>query len=150
MNKKPVVLLTGSSGYIGGRLVTRLVEKGYRIKCLVRYSESVEGRQWQNDVETVFGDVLTPGSLEQVMAGTDTEYYLIHLMASVQCKKNAVRKIPSDTDSLLRSKRTFRPYVLVSSLSAPRPYFQWTDKGNSKKINRTPTTPSQHLPRGFL
>lgn len=81
MNKKPVVLVTGATGYIGGRLVTRLVEKGYRIKCLVRYSESVEGRPWQNNVDTVFGDVLVPGSLEQAMAGTDTAYYLIHSMA---------------------------------------------------------------------
>lgn len=73
-----LILVTGATGYIGGRLVPRLLEGGYRVRCLVRDPSRLQGRPWQNEVEIVTGDVLQPDSLAPVMEGVQAAYYLIH------------------------------------------------------------------------
>ncbi len=72
------VLVTGATGYIGGRLVPRLLDKGYRVRCLARDPERLRGRPWQAAVEVVRGDVLQPETLGAAMAGVDAAYYLVH------------------------------------------------------------------------
>ena len=72
------ILVTGATGYIGGRLVPRLLEMGYRVRCLVRDPSRLQGRPWQGQVEIVAGDVLQPDSLAQAMAGVRVAYYLVH------------------------------------------------------------------------
>ena len=62
-NDRPV-LVTGVTGYIGGRLVPRLFETGVRVRCLARDASRLQGRPWRGDVELVVGDVLRPESLE--------------------------------------------------------------------------------------
>ncbi|MBA3341676.1 MAG: NAD(P)H-binding protein, partial [Gemmatimonadaceae bacterium] len=76
------ILVTGATGYIGGRLVPRLLKDGYLVRCLVRDSSRLEGRAWQGDVEIVAGDVLEPGSLDPAMQGVEVAYYLIHSMGA--------------------------------------------------------------------
>ena len=76
------ILVTGATGYIGGRLVPRLLNEGYLVRCLVRDSSRLEGRAWQGDVEIVAGDVLEPGSLDPAMQGVEVAYYLIHSMGA--------------------------------------------------------------------
>ena len=53
-----VVLVTGATGYVGGRLVPRLLDAGYRVRCLVRDASRLQGRSWLAHVEVVTGDVL--------------------------------------------------------------------------------------------
>ncbi len=77
----PLILVTGSTGYIGGRLVPRLLEMGYRVRCLVRDSARLQGRPWQDAVEIVAGDVLQPESLALAMQGVSAAYYLVHSLA---------------------------------------------------------------------
>jgi uncharacterized protein YbjT (DUF2867 family) len=79
--KRPLILVTGSTGYIGGRLVPRLLEAGYRIRCLVRDPVRLQGRPWQRDVEIVAGDMLQPDSLAPAMQGVAAAYYLVHSLA---------------------------------------------------------------------
>ena len=76
-----VVLVTGATGYVGGRLVPRLLEAGYGVRCLVRDASRLQGRGWLPQVEVATGDVLRPESLAAAMAGVDTAYYLVHSMA---------------------------------------------------------------------
>ena len=76
-----LVLVTGATGYIGGRLVPRLLEMGYRVRCLVRDPARLQGRPWQSAVEIVAGNVLEPDSLIPAMQGVSTAYYLIHSLA---------------------------------------------------------------------
>lgn len=73
-----LILVTGSTGYIGGRLVPRLLEMGYRVRCLVRDPSRLQGRSWQNAVEIVTADVLQPDSLVSAMQGVNVAYYLVH------------------------------------------------------------------------
>ena len=51
------VLVTGSTGYVGGRLVPRLLEAGYAVRVLVRSPQRLEGVPWRQDVEVVQGDL---------------------------------------------------------------------------------------------
>jgi uncharacterized protein YbjT (DUF2867 family) len=73
-----LVLVTGATGYIGGRLVPRLLEMGCRVRCLVRDPVRLEGRHWHDTVEIVAGDVLQPDSLLEAMQGVEAAYYLVH------------------------------------------------------------------------
>lgn len=80
-SSKLKVFVTGVTGYVGGRLVPRLVDAGYHVRVLARDASRLQGRQWINQVEVVEGDVLKPESLEGAMDGIDIAYYLIHSMS---------------------------------------------------------------------
>ncbi|MCG6912407.1 SDR family oxidoreductase [bacterium BMS3Abin03] len=73
-----MILVTGATGYVGGRLVPRLLEKKYKVRCLVRDVSRLESR-WKG-VELVESDVLNADSLEGVFKDIDVAYYLIHSM----------------------------------------------------------------------
>lgn len=72
------VLVTGANGYIGGRLVPRLLEAGHAVRCMVRDPERLHGRRWADAVEVVCADVLAPATLPPAMAGMDVAYYFVH------------------------------------------------------------------------
>ncbi len=76
--KDGLVLVTGATGYVGGRLVPRLLDAGYRVRCLVRDPARLQGRSWRPRVEVVTGDALEPVSLEAALKGVSAAYYLIH------------------------------------------------------------------------
>jgi uncharacterized protein YbjT (DUF2867 family) len=75
------VLVTGATGYIGGRLVPLLLEAGHEVRCLSRDPGRLDGTPWRAGVEAVPGDVLDPASLHPALAGCDAAYYLVHAMA---------------------------------------------------------------------
>lgn len=76
------ILVTGATGYIGGRLVPRLLEKKHIVRALVRDKARIEGRIWSDAIEVVEGNVNHPETLKDVMHGIDVAYYLIHSMES--------------------------------------------------------------------
>lgn len=83
MPKSPYrILVTGATGYIGGRLVPRLLQAGYPVRCMVRDPQRLQGRPWLERVEVVAADVLDPSTLTQAMQGIEVAYYLIHSMAA--------------------------------------------------------------------
>src|SRR5688572_12135049 len=63
------VLVTGATGYVGGRLVPLLLERGYRVRVLARDRDRLEGRSWLDRVELVLGDVLDPATLPTALDG---------------------------------------------------------------------------------
>jgi uncharacterized protein YbjT (DUF2867 family) len=76
-----LLLVTGASGYVGGRLVKAFEERGQELRCLARRPEYLEARVGPG-TEVVRGDVLDPESLKSAMTGVDVAYYLVHSMAS--------------------------------------------------------------------
>jgi uncharacterized protein YbjT (DUF2867 family) len=78
---KPWILLTGATGYIGGRLLRLLEAEGHPVRCLTRRPESLQGRISPGS-EVVAGDVLDADSLQQAMNGVHAAYYLVHSMGA--------------------------------------------------------------------
>ena len=77
MNEK-LILVTGATGYVGGRLVPRLLEAGYRVRCLVRDPSRLAGFAWVKRVEIVACDLSNPKRAAELMRGVSVAYYLIH------------------------------------------------------------------------
>lgn len=75
------ILVTGATGYIGARLIPRLLDVGYRVRVLVRDPERLSGRPWADQVEVCTGDVFRPDTLPPAMEGVSAAFYLIHSMA---------------------------------------------------------------------
>ena len=67
MKDEDLILVTGVTGYIGGRLVPRLLEAGYRVRVLARDARRLQDRPWLEQVEVSEGDVLKPETLINAM-----------------------------------------------------------------------------------
>ncbi len=78
---RPLVLLTGASGYIGGRLLKELEKAGWTIRCLARRPDFLRPKVAAS-TEVVKADCLDRSSLVSAMAGVQTAYYLVHSMGS--------------------------------------------------------------------
>ncbi len=74
------VLVTGATGYIGGRLTSRLVERGVPVRLLVRDPRRIRGRWWEKLVEVQTGDLFDAASLDRALDGVEQAYYLVHSM----------------------------------------------------------------------
>jgi uncharacterized protein YbjT (DUF2867 family) len=81
IHPKERILLTGTTGYIGGRLLSHLCDKDYSIRCLVRNS-ALQQRLDEHDVEVFQGDVFDPASLSRAMEGVSVAFYMIHSMTA--------------------------------------------------------------------
>lgn len=78
MASRGLCLVTGASGYIGGRLVPELLARGYPVRCLARDPARLRGRPWAGEVGVARGDALDRAAVRRALAGVDTAYYLIH------------------------------------------------------------------------
>jgi uncharacterized protein YbjT (DUF2867 family) len=75
-------LVTGATGYIGGRLVVELLKHGYRVRVLARNPDRLKDHPWINKVEVAEGDANDEFALTQAMQGVDVAYYLLHALMS--------------------------------------------------------------------
>jgi uncharacterized protein YbjT (DUF2867 family) len=75
----PLILLTGATGYVGGRLLAQLEQSGARLRCLTRRPEDLRPRV-QAGTEVAFADMQDPASLTAAMTGGAIAYYLVHSM----------------------------------------------------------------------
>lgn len=78
----PRALVLGATGYIGGRLVPRLLAAGYRVRVLARTPERVAAFPWGGDVEVVAGAAEDADAVATATADVDVLYYLIHSMGA--------------------------------------------------------------------
>jgi len=78
------VLVTGATGYIGGRLVPRLLDHGFEVRCMTRDPAQLSLDPWRDRVEVVAADALDRTTLDGALADCDTAFYLIHSMGKVE------------------------------------------------------------------
>ncbi|MDE3200027.1 MAG: SDR family oxidoreductase [Acidobacteriota bacterium] len=86
-----LVLIAGATGYVGGELLVKLLDAGYRVRCLARRPEVLRAKALPG-LEVVEGDVLNPESVRAAMAGVSSTYYLVHSMGSTQSFEEQDRK----------------------------------------------------------
>jgi len=77
-------LVTGATGYIGGRMVPRLLDRGFAVRAMARNPDRLDGVDWHDRVEAVRGDLGEPDSLTAAFDGVDVVYYLVHSMGSAK------------------------------------------------------------------
>jgi uncharacterized protein YbjT (DUF2867 family) len=75
-------LVTGATGYIGGRLVPRLLEAGLTVRAMARNPDKLAKVPWHDEVEVARGDLTDRQSLTEAFAGVDVVYYLVHSMGT--------------------------------------------------------------------
>jgi uncharacterized protein YbjT (DUF2867 family) len=73
-------LVTGVTGYIGGRLVRELLQAGYKVRVFARFPDRLRDMPWINDVEIATGDALVSNEVENAMQNVDVVYYLLHAL----------------------------------------------------------------------
>jgi len=79
--KNKLIMLTGATGYVGGRLLQMLEQHGYRVRCMARRPENLVPRVGPS-TQVVKGDVLDLDSLQSALKGVSVAYYLVHSMSS--------------------------------------------------------------------
>lgn len=75
-------LVTGATGYIGGRLIPKLLEEGVTVRVLVRHPERIKQHPWHDQVEIVSGDAGDPAVAQAALKDVDVAYYLIHAIGT--------------------------------------------------------------------
>ena len=88
------ILLTGATGYVGGRLLRVLESRGLAVRCLARNPAYLSARV-APETEVVTGDVLDESSLDRALQGIDTAYYLVHAWAIRAASKPAKPRAPA-------------------------------------------------------
>ncbi|MCX4767482.1 SDR family oxidoreductase [Streptomyces sp. NBC_01275] len=78
----PLCLVTGATGYIGGRLVPELLAAGLRVRCLARSPDRLRDHPWAGEVEVVRGDVMDAASVAAALRGVEVAYYLVHALGT--------------------------------------------------------------------
>jgi uncharacterized protein YbjT (DUF2867 family) len=103
---KPV-LVTGATGYVGGRLIPALLETGYTVRAMGRSLEKLACRPWGHHpkVELIKGDVLEMESLKKALSGCRAAYYLVHSMIAqkhkfVEADRKAAQNMVSTSESV--------------------------------------------------
>ena len=77
-NRERVFLVTGASGYVGGRLVRDLLNDKKQVRVLVRDAKKIQGQSWAGAVEVIEGNATNAADLDRALNGVHTAYYLLH------------------------------------------------------------------------
>jgi uncharacterized protein YbjT (DUF2867 family) len=77
-----IALVTGATGYIGGRLIPELLAAGFRVRVMARRPRQLAGREWYARVDVVQADADDTASLRDALRGVDVAYYLIHSLGT--------------------------------------------------------------------
>jgi uncharacterized protein YbjT (DUF2867 family) len=112
------VLVTGATGYIGGRLVPRLLESGYAVRCLVRDPRKLAHRPWAGHpgVTVLTGDVSDATALGKAAAGCTAAYYLVHSMVAAGSSYAETDRLLANTFARAMSDTAVRRIVYLAGL----------------------------------
>lgn len=112
-----LILLTGATGYVGGRLLPLFEEFGYRVRCLTRRPEALVGHVGKS-TEVVAGDVLDRVSLSTALQGVDTAFYFVHSMGADRDFENEDR-IAAENFAQVAAGAGIRRIIYLGGLGNP-------------------------------
>lgn len=148
---KPLVLVTGATGYIGGRLIPELMKAGYRVRVLARNAERLKHQSWLNQVEVIEGDANDTVAVSNALAGVDVAYYLLHaLMAKedFESKEARLARIFSAAAKQQKVKRIVYLGGIIAPDSALSPHLQ--SRADTGEILRSSGVPTIELRAGVV
>lgn len=116
--RQDLIFVAGATGYIGGRLVPRLLTRGYRVRALCRTPAKLSGRPWAEHpaLEVCQGDLLDRESLVETMAGCRAAYYLVHSMSPGVADFAAVDKQAADNFATSATKAGLERIIYLGGL----------------------------------
>jgi uncharacterized protein YbjT (DUF2867 family) len=97
------VLVTGATGYVGGRLVPKLLERGHDVRVIVRDHHRLDDVPWQDTVDIVEGDLVDKAAVARAVEDRDVVYYLVHSMSSAGDFEKIERQVAA---TMAREART--------------------------------------------
>lgn len=112
-----VITLTGASGYIGLRMIPRLLERGFKVRCAVRDPEYLLSRHFSKDIEIVKADFTSTENLDKVFENAEVAYYLIHSMNDSERFEN-IEKICAENFSVYAKKHSIKKIIYLGGLSS--------------------------------
>lgn len=114
MSDKPKILVTGAGGFIGRRLVGKLLADGYPLRCLSRRKVAAPAA----GVENVIADLLDPDSLRDALDGIDTAYYLVHSLDAGEKDFAARDRAAAENFVAAAERAKLRRVIYLSGLGA--------------------------------
>lgn len=111
-------LVTGATGYIGGRLITELLAHGYRVRILARNADRLSKHPWISQVDVVEGDATNDSVLAKALAGVDVAYYLLHALMVKDDFESLERSMASQFGTACKNAKVRRIVYLGGIISA--------------------------------
>lgn len=110
------VLVTGASGYVGGRLVTELLAAGFQVRASSRRVGSLDRFDWSEGVELVEADLTEPADVTRIMEGVDVVFYLVHSMGDKGQDFEEIEKRTATTVARAAEEAGVQQIVYLSGL----------------------------------
>lgn len=112
------VLVTGATGYVGGRLVPELLDAGFTVRCMTRSRSRLRDQPWADRVEIAEADAADVRALAAALDGVDAAYYLIHSMSGGS-RFEAADRLAAQTFAAAAGKAGISRLVYLGGLAAP-------------------------------
>ena len=113
-----LALVTGATGYVGGRLVTRLLEEGFRVRVMARDPERLRDYPWLNQVEAVRADAEDRSSLDSALRDVDVAYYMLHSLSEHEGFENVETRMATNFGAAARAAGVKR-IVYLGGITPP-------------------------------
>lgn len=122
-SQKPTILVTGATGYIGGRLVPRLLKAGYSVKAMSRSYQKLQARPWYHhpNVELIAGDTLNLADLQKASKGCDMVYYLVHSMVPGQTDFEEADRVSAQNMTIAAEHQNVKRIIYLGGLGLDTP-----------------------------
>jgi uncharacterized protein YbjT (DUF2867 family) len=151
MSEKALCLVTGASGYIGGRLISDLLAKGYRVRVLARNARRLQEHSWIKQVEVVEGDAFDEKFVEKALKNVDVAYYLMHSLMEKNDFENQEKKMATLFGKVALKQQVGR-IVYLGGIVPPEAELSphMSARANTGKILRESGVPTIELRAGIV
>ena len=151
MSEKPLCLVTGASGYIGGRLISDLLAKGYRVRVLARNARRLQEHAWIQQVEVVEGDAFDEKVVEKALKNVDVAYYLMHSLMEKNDFENQEKMMATLFGKVASKQKVGRIVYLGGIVPAEAELSpHMSARANTGKILRESGVPTIELRAGIV